>query len=151
MQNRLEIQRALAPMAVGRVLGTAHDNRWFAMHKSFAELNQITPSGEFTLDALKRDLRSGGAWGETYQWPCCCHPSHFRRNRRATLVVTESYRPSEVEELEIYAADKGLALHFPPNKFASFWFPGSTIFIAITRPDFGEVRWLQEQIEFDEY
>lgn len=151
MQNRLEMQRDLAPFAMGQVLGTAHDNRWFALHAEFAGRNNLKPSAEFTLDALKRNLRSGGSWGRTYDYPGCDHPSFFKRHRRAALVVVEPYRPAEVEELKTYAADKGLVLHFPPNSQASFWFPGSTYFIAITRPDFGEVKWIPSQLSFDDY
>jgi hypothetical protein len=39
----------------------------------------------------------------------------------------------------------GLAVHVPPNPFASFHFPGWTQFIVFTKPGL-EVRWLAEQM-----
>src|SRR5262249_42192597 len=43
-----------------------------------------------------------------------------------------------------YAA-RGLCCHAPPQVCASFWFPGCTAFLVITKPDV-TVRWLPEQI-----
>lgn len=148
--NRLNEQKEKAPQ-VGQIRGAAHNQRWTDLLADFAGLNQIKPSAEFTLDALKRNLRSGGSWGKTYQWPGCDHPSFYKRNQRAALTMAEPYNLWEVEVLRAYAVEKGLILHSPPNEFASFWYPGFTRCIAITREDFGPVKWLPEQIDFDAY
>jgi hypothetical protein len=39
----------------------------------------------------------------------------------------------------------GLRWHVPPMQRASFWYPGSTLFIVMTLPDV-VVRWLPEQV-----
>jgi hypothetical protein len=53
-----------------------------------------------------------------------------------------------VDEVARHMGKHGLVVHAPPNPRASFWFPTSTLFIAITRPDFGPVQWLGEQLDF---
>lgn len=89
--NRLNEQKEKAPQ-VGQIRGAAHNQRWTDLLADFAGLNQIKPSAEFTLDALKRNLRSGGSWGKTYQWPGCDHPSFYKRNQRAVLMDLRSWR-----------------------------------------------------------
>jgi len=45
----------------------------------------------------------------------------------------------------------GLRLHFPPNPFASFHFPGETLFLVITPAAAPSPKWLPCQIEFREF
>ena len=50
------------------------------------------------------------------------------------------------KQLLALCEDLGLMLHVPPNPKASFWYPGRANFWVVTGPDFGEVRWLDEQL-----
>ena len=75
----------------------------------------------------------------------CC----FRRGRRPVALLVEPYEPEvHIERLRALADELGLVLHTPPNMYASFHFPGWTGCLLFTRPDFGEVVWLEEQHEF---
>lgn len=102
-------------------------------------------------DLLKREAprrRKAPSWGEHYDWPGSDHLAHFKRGRVPIAVLTQPYNTPDVDRLKLYAAANGLAVHMPPNPFASFWFPGWTYCVLLTAPDFGPVTWLEEQLEF---
>lgn len=88
------------------------------------------------------------AWGEYGKWPGFDHVVFFRRGRKRVAALSQPYDAPDVERLRAYAAEKGLLLHTPPNPFASFWYPGWTYCLLITGPDFGEVQWLSDQLNF---
>jgi hypothetical protein len=48
------------------------------------------------------------------------------------------------QELDACATRYGLRWHAAPMPYASFWYPGSTLFVVMTLPDI-EVQWLPEQ------
>jgi hypothetical protein len=48
------------------------------------------------------------------------------------------------DELDESAAQHGLQWHLAPNPYASFHYPGRTLFIVVTMPGV-EVKWLPEQ------
>ncbi len=116
----------------------------------FGLLQDMKPGRSFPLSALLREsgTRAAPIWGEQYDWPGADHLAHFKRGRSPVAVLTQPYETVEVERLKLYAAARGLALHIPPNPFASFWFPGWTYCLLVTAPDFGPVSWLDEQLEF---
>lgn len=73
----------------------------------------------------------------------------FRRHRRPVAMLTEPYEPeTHLDGIRARAESLGLLVHTPPNLYASFAFPGWTGCILITRPDFGRVLWLEDQLEF---
>lgn len=125
-----------------------HDRAYFSLLDDWGALNGLRRSGEFTLHALSRGGRSGGQWGEAYTYPGCDHPSYFRRAGNAAAVVIEPYQSSDLELLRDYAKEHGLVASSPPNDRASFWFPPFTVFIALTAPGFGPVRWLPSQMTY---
>lgn len=88
---------------------------------------------------------------ETYHdesdFPGCDHSTRFVHQGAPAAIVTEPYDdPRDV--LESFVRPLGLVVHQPPNPYASFWYPGQTMFLVITKPSFGEVKWLPEQLEF---
>ena len=130
--------------------GTGHHRRMYdALVGEFAARNGLLVSPlPFALSTLATNTAGKGAWGLPYRFPACDHPVYFHRQRRATLVLIEPYESTDVGGLEEYAAARGLMLHQPPNPMASFHFPGWTLAIAITRPNFGPVTWLPDQLAF---
>jgi hypothetical protein len=146
---------AQAAIAGGRPYsGEAHYKGWDKLLGRWAAFNGLKRSArEVKLDALKRGLRTGGAWGEYYNWPdegreLCDHPSAFRRDGVAAAIISEPYPTNDFHALLAYADKLGLVAHSPPNPKASFWFPGWTYLVVLTMPSFGEVRWLHDQITF---
>lgn len=116
----------------------------------FAALNGIryTQAVEFTPTALAAGKGVGvGRHPEDLDWPARDHCSYFCRNRRPVAIVTEPYPSPELGKLHDVLRQRGLVLQTPPNPFASFWCPGATLFIVITRADFGPVNWLRDQLE----
>ncbi|KQU95202.1 hypothetical protein [Devosia sp. Root105] len=78
------------------------------------------------------------------------HVQYFRRYRLPVAILTEPYEPEEhLEDIREHAETLGLLVHTPPNLYASFHFPGWTGCILITRPDFGRVLWLDDQLDFE--
>jgi len=111
----------------------------------FAGYNDLKPGRAFCLSAL---VGEGSIWGAPATWPGDDHTVYLRRYRRPAMVLAQPYETSDVERLKTWAAERGLIISMPPNPFASFWFPGWTYCVAITAPDFGEVKWLPAQLEF---
>lgn len=78
------------------------------------------------------------------------HVRCFRRYRQPVAILTEPYEPEEhLEGIRDHVEALGLLVHTPPNLYASFHFPGWTGCILITRPDFGQVLWLDDQLDFE--
>jgi hypothetical protein len=130
----------------------------FALHDQlvaeFARLNgcKATKRG-FALSTLARggvtDTVSG-TWGNwPLGYPGADHHAFARRGRYAAMAIVEPYDSEESRVgLPAYLAARGLVLHQPPNPQASFWYPGATLFCVITTPEFGEVKWLEEQLQY---
>jgi hypothetical protein len=61
-------------------------------------------------------------------------------------LVSQPYGPIERyrEDLDKSANEHGLQWHLAPNPYASFHYPGQTLFIVMTMPGI-EVKWLPEQ------
>ncbi len=115
--------------------------------EEFASLNRVKPGAEFDLEALRRGSLRALSW-HTIDWPGCDHPSFLKRDKRAAMIVSEPYDLYMVEKTRAEAERLGLTLHMPPNPQASLYWPSWTYFVVLTRPDFGEVRWLPEQTKF---
>lgn len=105
----------------------------------------------------------GNDW---YQpWPGRDHETLFHRDRRPAAIVIEPYggngdtvllngasdvsRVVEMGDIRAYVEPLGLIVQTPPNPYASFWYPGFTRFVVITRRGFGPVQWLPEQLEYE--
>ncbi len=145
--SRLERQHFDAQNTVTGIRRRTHDT----LIGEFAALNGIARTPRpFALSTLAAGGVSDAkdAWGAMYRFPAADHLTWFRNGAQAALVLSQPYAGSDVDRLHAYAAERGLALHMPPNPKASFWFPGWTLAIAITRPDFGPVRWLDDQVAF---
>lgn len=95
---------------------------------------------------------------EGVNWDHTMYFRHSKSGGKTAALVTQPYghrekfdyeninRPSHKPwkaSIEWYK----LKAHMPPNQFASVWFPGSTAFVVLTRPDV-EVKWLPEQLEY---
>jgi len=115
--------------------------------EKFAAINGVKPGSEFDLEALRRGSPMALSH-HTIDWPGCDHPSFLKRGRRAAMMVSEPYDSYMVEKTRVEATRLGLVVHQPPNTRASLYWPGWTYFVVLTRPDFGEVKWLPEQVKF---
>lgn len=118
-----------------------------ALLLAFATLNRCKAGRSFDLEALRRGSTQALSW-HTVDWDGCDHPSFLKRDRRAAMILTEPYGDTLADKARAEAVRYGLVCHSPPNPWASFWFPGSTHLVVLTRPDFGEVRWLPDQLTF---
>jgi hypothetical protein len=73
------------------------------------------------------------------------HAIWFRQGRRYVAAVGQPYLSAvDIADERARLAARGLVLHVPPDPFASFHYPGWTLFIVITLPG-AAVRWLPEQ------
>ena len=74
------------------------------------------------------------------------HPLWFTAARRCVAAVGQPYdwEDDEIEECRAHLSGLGLALHIPPDPFASIHYPGNTLFLVVTQPGV-DVRWLPEQ------
>jgi hypothetical protein len=86
-------------------------------------------------------------------WQGCAEHALYYRDvtRRNVALVTQPYITPTAEngdwlgKLKASYAARGLCCHAPPQVCASFWFPGATAFLVITKPD-AMVQWLPEQL-----
>ena len=120
------------------------------------------------LDALAHAFGALNGWRVTREFALCklcsarCHrycggliTDHalfYRdaRARRNVAIVNQPYLSRQElagSKLAATLATRGLRCQLPPNPFASFWYPGYTAFIVITRADV-TMRWLPEQLTF---
>jgi hypothetical protein len=115
-----------------------------ALNKSFGRLNGWVMTRSFALRDIGRSRRTFAFYGGWLD-----HPIYFRDSvRRNVCVVGQPYGTSVDQyraELDDCAEEFGLRWHVPPVPQASFWYPGWTLFIAMTLPTV-EPRWLPEQV-----
>ena len=121
---------------------------WEELIREWGELNELKLS---MAPFGPRKLAGAGKPDDTSTlWPGRDHESYFRRDRRRAAIVTEPYDSEGIRQAVLdYISPLGLVLHVPPEPRASLWYPGYTLFLVITKPDFGDIRWLPEQLEFD--
>jgi hypothetical protein len=114
-----------------------------AAAKAFAALNgwRYRPNGSFAAGQLGRGIRATCYWQRPWQ----DHALYFSAERRNVAIVGQPYQliDGDVADFEGYIS-KGYALHFPPNPYASIWYPGATLFLVLTLGSV-DVRWLPEQ------
>lgn len=134
--------------------GSGEHQGWNALLREWGALNGLKVSralfGPRKLSGLKvRTWPMGrGAPDDAWEsWPGRDHVTLFQRNRKPAAIVTEPY--GGAGNPRAYIEPLGLKVHQPPNPYASFWYPGWTLFFVITKPDFGEVRWLPEQLAYE--
>jgi hypothetical protein len=88
-----------------------------------------------------------------YNWRGAAEHALYYRDatRRNVALVAQPYVTAEhctkdwLVKLKANYAARGLCCHAPPQVFASFWVPGCTAFLVITKPDI-TVQWLPEQL-----
>jgi hypothetical protein len=123
---------------------------------------QQSASAEFARrNSWRHDCRSFAPWrigkahgdweliDQSSRW--LDHPLYFRERRSDgkrgfvnAALVTQPYHADD-DTLEAIAAEHGLEWHRPPaGPYASIHFPGSTLFLVLTRPG-RTIRWLDEQ------
>jgi hypothetical protein len=115
----------------------------------FGDLNGWTPTDLFTPDAIGRTRRTA-AIPDLAGW--MDHGFGYRAGRRLVAIVGQPYNtvPQYRDTLDDCAARYGLRWQVAPMGRASFWFPGWTLFIVMTRPDV-QVHWLPEQINAQQF
>jgi len=87
---------------------------------------------------------------DSHSMPGMDHVQYFRRGRRPVAILTEPYDPEHYAAgLRDHVEGLGLIIHSPPNLYASLHFPGWTGSFLVTRPDFGRVLWLEDQLMFE--
>jgi hypothetical protein len=77
------------------------------------------------------------------------HPLHYRDAAGLNAAIIGQpygkWDDTRRARLDATAREYGLRWSVPPQPFASIWYPGSCLFIVLTKPDV-EVHWLPEQI-----
>jgi hypothetical protein len=114
---------------------------------TFAKLNGWRPSevASYGLSLLGHDRMSGRTRADNHDFPLLDHCIWFREGRRYVAAVGQPYRSAvDIVEARARLANRGLVLHIPPDPFASFHYPGWTLFVVVTKPGV-RVRLLPEQ------
>jgi hypothetical protein len=107
----------------------------------FAYRNDFTIGREFPPERLGR--AHGGL--HEIQQPFD-HPIYFRRDRRNAAIVSMPYGGlNTFAAADDFAERHGLRLHAPPSPWASFWYPGETLFLVFASARVREIVWLPEQ------
>lgn len=101
---------------------------WSYSHRGFL------PS---TLAGRKR-TGGGAPWyafdsgADTWSRTSMDHPLYYRAERRVVAALGQPYlADGRRDEVQAWAAKRGLAVHFPD--FPSWWFPGQTTLVLFTR------------------
>jgi hypothetical protein len=122
----------------------------------FATANGWKVGKDFNVDLLisGRMHCGGDYYGNTgeYDHSLTDHPEYFRLGRYPVAIVGHNYvrdDPAYVDHLKrSFAArfDGQLVLHIPPaGKAASWYYPGGTLPMCLTRPDLTCVVWPNDQ------
>jgi hypothetical protein len=97
----------------------------------------------FSVQSIGRAHRGGfdgrmESWGDHRVW--------YSADRMCMAIVSQPYGKIELyrDDLDEDAAKYGLQWHLAPNPYASFHYPGQTLFIVMTAPGV-KVKWLPEQ------
>jgi hypothetical protein len=110
----------------------------------FAELNGWRVFKEFGHD-LNLLGRVASSRRDNRERQLLDHCVWFRGQRRYVAVVGQPYLSAvDLAEERASLARRGLVMHVPPDPFASFHYPGWTLFLIVTLPGVA-VRWLPEQ------
>lgn len=100
-----------------------------------------------SLDCLGRGLSTRSYFwsGDNEDHDLLDHGVWFRGAQRYVAVLGQPYMAAvDLPEWRDCLAARGFALHVPPDPLASFHFPGSTLFVVVTRSG-ATVRFLPEQ------
>jgi hypothetical protein len=121
------------------------------LRAEWAALNGVTVRRQgFSLTHLARaqypDWRDPSWCFQT--WPGLDHPHWFWAAHRPATMTVEPYHADALPALRAHAARFGLAVHAPPNPFASFHYPGRTVLAVLTRPGLA-LRWLGDQLTYE--
>jgi hypothetical protein len=97
-----------------------------------------------TFPASRIGKANGYTGADIVERDHCLHFHEPTRPYRRVALVTQPYN-RVIDEVTESAARLGLVTHLPPSgPWASIHFPGSTLFIVVTKPG-TKVRWLPEQ------
>jgi hypothetical protein len=132
-----ELRSKKLPLREERAAEQAETRAKQAAVDAFAALNQwkraISSSG---LGCLGRGLatRSYGWRGDDEDRELFDHAIWFRAGERYVAAIGQPYMAAiDLVEWRDHLAERGFALHVPLDPLASFHFPGSTLFVVVTR------------------
>jgi hypothetical protein len=144
--HHLQLSRSAAPdhaarLRICRQFQSAQNARQAALARAFGHRNGwrlTTRFSPYDLSGRRREC----------EWHFD-HALYYRdaRTRAKAALVMQPYDNADLGPLQATLAPLGLHCHVPPNAFASFWYPGWTVFIVVTKPDV-VVHWLPEQLTF---
>jgi hypothetical protein len=140
---RLERRQALRRLRLLEANETALHQ---AADKRFAQANGWRVSKAFDLELLISGKQHGGWHSYNPLSTIFDHPNFFRADRRPVAIVAHNY-PGAIEQLRAkIAAVEGLILHEPSTggMQVSWYYPGGTLPMCITRPDVSAVVWPSE-------
>jgi hypothetical protein len=117
----------------------------------FAAANGWKVGKSFGIDQLIRKKKSTGSSNHLFMRNmsngAADHPEHFRRDGYPMALLGHNYpgdRGHYIDGVKDLAAglDGKLVLHIPPaGKAASWYYPGGTLPMLLTRPDITEIVW----------
>jgi hypothetical protein len=153
LQSTPAANRALRIRAKARI-----DEAKLAAITKFAELNGWSHSARgFTIHRLGGQRQY---WDGVVDNHWLDHPLYFKAGRVCAAVVGQPYtagvvyaEPGSVTrrcQAPDGLVDRGLRWRMPPNRYASIYYPGRTVFVVATAaPDATPIVWLPEQLTAD--
>jgi hypothetical protein len=116
--------------------------------RDWAGLNGWTSTrSRFSVKALADGGLARAATTESPSDRIFDHVSYFRDGRCAAAIVTQPYAV-DPDTLASWLSVHRLRLWAPPNPWASFHYPGRTLFLVLTCETVRAVRWLPEQLAY---
>jgi hypothetical protein len=149
LQSTPAADRALRTRAKARV-----DEAKLAAIEAFAKLNCWSHSARgFSISRLSGQRQY---WDGAIDNHWLDHPLYFKAGRVCAAVVGQPYtagvyyaEPGSVTrrcQAPGGLVDRGLRWRMPPNRYASIYYPGRTLFtVATAAPDLTPIVWLPEQ------
>lgn len=141
MRTDPEVSRAIR--CIMQDMRRAEQKRLSIGAECFATANGWKVAGaSFSLDQLARRKRSG--WPNYITDSEVDHPDYFRDGWWPVAVAAHVYATADMMR-EYMRQHPTLVLHVAPEgERASWYFPGGTLLVVITRPDITRIEWPTE-------
>lgn len=115
-----------------------------AAERHFCEINGWRTGPDVRAFRLRDIGKRSGEQPDEFDTALFDHVIYARADGRCAAVICQPYGHGGEDAARRLAAEHDVALHVPPNKFASFHFPGATQLFVFTAHDH-QMKWLLEQ------